>query len=172
MSLVIWNAHETQALPPEYDAAALVSHSGNVGTLALTNALMREGRPFLLTTGHWQESGVRAQIVEQLRSGAVATSLGRLHLGIIGEPFEGMLDISFDDDVLLHNSLHSTKQIPVSIVQETFAGISEETLSEEVSRTKGVFSCELLTDDALRSSVRLALSLENLSNPISWTAAR
>ena len=91
VSLVIWNAHESISLPPGYDAAALVSHSGNVGTLALTNALSREGRRFLLTTGHWQDSGARVQIVEQLRSAAVATSVGRLKLGLIGEPFEGML---------------------------------------------------------------------------------
>jgi L-arabinose isomerase len=172
VSLVIWNAHESISLPPAYDAAALVSHSGNVGTLALTNALLREGRRFLLTTGHWQDKSVQVQIVEQVRSAAVATSLGRLKLGIIGEPFEGMLDISLDDDVLLHNGLNSATSIPLSVIQETFAGISDETLSDEVSCMKRTFSCERLTEDALRASGRLALALENVvvSNQLSGGA--
>ena len=158
--LVIWNAHESSILPPDYDAAALVSHSGNVGTLALTNALLREGRRFLLTSGHWQDIGVRAQIVEQLRAAGVATSLARIQMGIIGEPFEGMLDIRLDDDILQHNGLNSATSISVSAIQKTFAEISDEALSNEVSYMKRTFSCERLTEDALRASGRLALALE------------
>jgi L-arabinose isomerase len=160
--LVIWNAHESITLQPGYDAAALVSHSGNVGTLALTNALLREGRRFLLTTGHWQDSSVRTQVVEQLRSAGIATSLGRLQLGLIGEPFEGMLDIGLDDDVLQRNGLNSATSIPVSVIKKTFAGVSDEALSNEVSRMKRTFSCGQLTEDALRASGRLALALENV----------
>ncbi|MGD0733446.1 MAG: hypothetical protein ABR956_19435 [Terracidiphilus sp.] len=160
--VVVWNAHESKYLPEEYDAAALVRHSGNVGTLALTNALLREGRRFLLITGHWQDSGVRAQIVEQLRSAGVATSLGRIQLGIIGEPFEGMLDVSLDDDVLSHNGLNKATSISVSVLQKTFAEISDEALSNEVSCMKKEFSCDQVTDDALRESGRLALALENV----------
>lgn len=162
VSLVVWNAHETLALPPEYDASALVSHSGNVGTLALTNSLMRAGRPFLLTTGHWQDCEVRVRIVEQLHSAAVATSLARVQLGLIGEQFEGMTDVGLDDDVLVHNGLRRTRPISVARVQEAFAGISDESQSYEVSCAKSAFSCGGLTGDALQSSVRLALALENI----------
>jgi L-arabinose isomerase len=161
-SLVIWNAHESISLPAGYDSAALVSHSGNVGTLALTNALMREGRRFLLTTGHWQDSGVRSQIIGQLRSAGVATSLRRLQLGIIGEPFEGMLDIRLDDDVLLHNGLNSAKSIPTFAIQKAFAEVSDEALSNEVSCMERTFSCERLSENALRASGRLALALEKV----------
>lgn len=163
VSLVIWDAHESTTLPRGYDAAALVSHSGNVGTLALTNVLLREGHRFLLTVGHWEDSGVRTQIVEQLRSAGIATSLDRLHLGIIGEPFEGMADVRLDDDVLLHNHLKAATAIPVSIIQKTFAGIPDEELSKEVSCMKRTFSCEGLTEAALQSSARLALTLENVT---------
>lgn len=162
VSLAIWNAHEAKALPPDYDAAGLVSHSGNVGTLALTNSLLREGRRFLLTTGYWRDDRVRAQVLEQLRSAAVATSLGRLNLGIVGEPFEGMLDIRLDDDVLLHNGLKSATPIPVSVLQKTFAGISDEAASHEVSCMQRTFSCERLSEDVLRGSARLALALEQV----------
>jgi L-arabinose isomerase len=161
-SLVIWNVHESISLPSRYDAAALVSHSGNVGTLALTNALLREGRRFLLTTGYWQDSGVRVQVVEQLRSAGVATSLRRLQLGIIGEPFQGMLDISLDDDVLSHNGLNIAMSIPASVIQKAIAGISDEALSNEVRCMKRTFSCERLTEDALQASGRLALALEDV----------
>ena len=160
VSLVIWNAHETLALPRDYDAAGLVSHSGNVGTLALTNALLREGRRFHLTTGHWRDDGVRAQVVEQLRSAGVANSLGRVNLGVIGEPFEGMLDIRLDDDVLLHNGLKSATPVSASVLQNAFAGISEEATSREVSLMQTAFSCERLSEEALRGSARLALALE------------
>jgi L-arabinose isomerase len=158
--LVIWNAHESIALPPGYDAATLVSHSGNVGTLALTNALQREGRRFLLTTGHWQDSDVRVRIVEQLRSAGVAASLGRLKLGVIGEPFEGMLDVGLEDEVLLHNGLNSAKSLSLSVIQKIFAEISDEALSKEVSCMKRTFSCDRMTEVALRASGRLALALE------------
>jgi L-arabinose isomerase len=160
--LVIWNAHELNALPPGYDAAALVAHSANVGTLALANALLREGRRFLLTTGQWQDSRVRVQIVEQLRCAGVANSLGRLQLGMIGEPFDGMLDVGLDDDVLMHNGLNSTTIIPVSALQKAFAGISDEAVSNEVSCMKRTFSCERITEDALQASSRLALALEEV----------
>jgi L-arabinose isomerase len=159
-SLVIWNAHELLSLPAGYNAAALVNHSGNVGTLALTNALLREGKPFLLTTGHWQDSRARAQIVEQVDSAGVATLLGRLRLGIIGEPFEGMLDVRLDDDVLLQNGLNNATCVPLPVLQEAFAGISEQALSSEVICMKRTFSCEQLTENALRMSGRLALALE------------
>lgn len=162
VSLVVWNAHESFTLPPEYDAAALVNHSGNVGTLALTNALLREGRRFLLTTGHWQDSAARARVVEQLRSAAVATSLDRVQLGVIGEPFGGMLDVSLDDDVLLRNGLKGAISVPTSKVQRTFAGISDSALSNEVNCMKSTFFCERLSDDALRASARLALALEEV----------
>lgn len=160
--LVIWNAHATITLASDYDAAELVNHSGNVGTLALTNVLLREERRFLLTTGHWRNEEVRARVVEQLRSAAVATSLGRLNLGIIGEPFEGMLDIRLSDDVLLHNGLKRTTSIPVSGLQKAFAEITEEATSQEVRAMKRTFSCEQLGEDALRGTARLALALDNI----------
>lgn len=161
-SLVIWNAHESAALPLGYDAAALVSHSGNVGTLALTNALLREGRRFLLTTGHWQDSDARAQIVEQLRCAGIATCLRRLHLGMIGEPFDGMLDIRLDEDVLLRNGLNSATSIPLSVLHKEFAEVTDEALSNEVTYMKKAFLCERLSEAALRESARLALALENV----------
>ena len=162
VSLVIWNAHESNSLPPGYDAAALVSHSGNVGTLALTNALLRAKRRFLLTTGHWQDSGAQSQIMEQLHSAGIATELGRIRMGRIGDPFEGMLDVELNGDVLLHNGLKIATSIPDSAIQEAFAEVSDEALSNEVSCMKRKFSCEKLTQDALRASARLALALENV----------
>lgn len=161
--LIIWNVHEAIALPPEYDAVSLVNHSGNVGTLALTNALMREGRRFFLTTGHWQDNEARAQIVGQIRSAGLATSLGRLQLGMIGEPFDGMLDVTLDDAVLSHNGLNGATSIPISIIQKKFAEVSDESLSNELHCIKETFSCERLTDDALRASARLALALEDIA---------
>ena len=161
-ALVIWNTHESVSLPPGYDAAALVSHSGNVGTLALTNALLREGKRFLLTTGHWQDVSARAQVTQQLHSAALATSLSRLRLGMIGEPFEGMLDVRLDDDVLAHNGLNSTSTIPVAVLQKTFAEVPDNVLLEEMACMKKSFSCERLTSDSLHASARLALALESV----------
>lgn len=162
-SLVVWNAHESSSLPSGYDAAALVGHSGNVGTLALTNALLREGRRFLLTTSHWQDRRARAQLVEQLSSACVATSLSRIRLATIGGPFPGMLDIGLDDDVLRSCGLNPAEPVPVSLVREEFARVPDDALSAEVISMKATFSCGGLSDDALRRSARLALALEELT---------
>ena len=123
-------------------------------------SLLREGRRFLLTTGHWQESGVRSKSSAASLPG-VATSIRRLQLGIIGKPFEGMLDIRLDDDVLLHNGLNSAKSIPTFPVQKAFAEVSDEALSNEVSCMKRTFSCERLSENALGVG-RLALALEKV----------
>src|SRR5690348_8910409 len=54
--VVIWNAHEMEEIPKDFNAVDLVRHSSNVGSIMLTNVLLRHDRKFRLVTGRWGDA--------------------------------------------------------------------------------------------------------------------
>ena len=162
--LVIWNTHECDQLPAHYGVEDLVRHSSNVGTLALCNALLRDDKRFLMTTGLPQRANVKAEVAMHLRAASLSGLLSTLQMGLIGEAFPGMVDANLSDDILRQNNLQPTQLVPMRILQNSFAEISENKVAEEVKRMKESYSCSQLTDTSLTKSARLALALEQLSN--------
>lgn len=98
--VVIWSAHETGSVAPDYDMVELCRHSQNVGTLMVGNMLSRAGRPFTVVAGEREDTQVQAELVDTLRVAALAGRLRKARIGRLGRPLEGYANVDADEDAL------------------------------------------------------------------------
>lgn len=159
--LVIWNAHLLNAIPEGFDATDLVRHSSNVGSVMLTNVLVREGRAFRLVTGPWNDEHVKAEVLRVVRAGAAASQLRRTRLGVLGEVIPGYLNLVIDRKAL-------KRDLGVEIVeisQEELTG-SFQTVSVEDQRAAleemRLWSVKDVAETDQTKSARLAVALDRL----------
>lgn len=100
LPVVIWSAHETGAVGPDYDMAQLCRHSQNVGALMAANMLARHGRPFVVVAGERDDRRVRAELSDNLLVAALAGRLRRSRIGRLGRPLDGYANVDVDPAAL------------------------------------------------------------------------
>jgi L-arabinose isomerase len=83
---------------PDYDFSPsqapekIMSNHGIHGVQDMCNLLVRNGKPFAIEAGHWQNSTVIERVVKRLHAACIASALRRSRVGRIGKSFAGMGD--------------------------------------------------------------------------------
>jgi len=96
LPVVLWAAHETTSVPPDYDMVELCRHSSNVGVLMIGNILSRHGRPFTAIVGPRDRADIQGEVREAVTTAALAGSLKRARIGRIGRPLDGYDNVDVD----------------------------------------------------------------------------
>lgn len=168
--ILIWNAHLDRTIPPDYDMPDLCRKSSNVGTLMLTNVLLRNKRVFEVVTGCWKDSDTRQKIGAFLRAASVRARLRHARIGVLGgSPMAGYLDVETDpgrlqDDIgpkcifySLDKWIDHVRAIP-------------EDVEAQVEAVQREFKVMDVSDAELKRSVRVAMALERLVADEGWDA--
>jgi len=98
--LLIWNAQQIETVGPGYAMEEIVRNTGQIGTQALANTLVRTGRPFRVLTGYEASPRTREELGAFFAAVRTVKAVRGARLLAVGEPFPAMLDILADADVL------------------------------------------------------------------------
>ncbi len=85
---------------PDFDfgfntgADRIMYNHGIHGVQDLCNMLLRNGKHFMLETGHWQQSDVLTRVAADIKACIAAAAMKTARVGIIGRPFSGMGDFA------------------------------------------------------------------------------
>ena len=168
--ILIWNAHLDRTIPPGYDMPDLCRKSSNVGTLMLTNVLLRYKRVFEVVTGPWKDADIRQKIGAFLRAASVHARLRQARIGVLGgSPMAGYLDVEVDPRRLQDDI--GPKCIFCS-PEKWFDHVRSvpEDIESRVDAVRREFKVMDVSDAELKRSIRVAMAMESLVADEAWDA--
>ena len=94
LPLVVLDTSPTADFSPTQNADEIMYNHGVHGVQDMCNLLIRNGKPFEIEAGHWQDSDVLDRVVGRVRSARLVAEMRSARVGRIGPPFKGMGDFS------------------------------------------------------------------------------
>jgi len=95
--ILVWNTQMIKNYPADADFDLIMLNSGMAGLSEVTGALLRTGRSFSILTGHLRDEKMLEELHEYLQAAKTAHNLQKSRIGVIGHPYEGMVDLMVDN---------------------------------------------------------------------------
>jgi L-arabinose isomerase len=160
--ILIWNAQEIERVGAGYSMVEIVRNTGQIGTQALANALLREGRAFRVVTGY-QENPRTNDCLRRFFAVAQAVAiLKRARLLMVGDGFAGMTDIELDDAYAAKHLGASVTNVSPARLTEAYRAADAELIERETLEARATSTVAEVSDDELARSVRLSVALQSL----------
>ncbi len=160
--ILIWNVQQIESVTQGYSMVEIVRNTGQIGTQALANTLLREGRPFKVVTGVEHSAQMRERLRRLFGVVRTALALRSARLLAVGEGFPGMTDIAMDESYLSKHLGASVQRISSAELTRAYVTADSGRVGreqEELSLASGVRD---LTADEMERSVRLSVALQSL----------
>lgn len=160
--VVIWNAHELESVPPSYDMPDLCRHSANVGTLMISNVLLRHGRKPVVITGLFRDEAVRSQVRAAVQVGALVGRLRRSRFGVLGGPMDGYLNVTVDPGDLKAKTGITLVDLSAAELTDAYRAASDSAVADLAGLLRSRHQVEVADEREYLASVRLAAALWEL----------
>jgi len=98
--ILIWNAQQIETVGKGYTMVEIVRNTGQIGTQALANTLVREGRWFRVVTGYEKSKRTAEDLRRFFAVIRAVSALKNARLLAIGQFFPAMTDILIDEAAL------------------------------------------------------------------------
>jgi L-arabinose isomerase len=164
LPLLILDTTWDASLPYEMDGDVLLANHAMHGVMDLTNALWRAGRRYHIIAGHPSEDRFPQRLRCGVRVAAAARVLQAGRIGCIGQPFEGMLDFTYDAQNLSDALGMQVLDCGAAEFVDRAGSVPEDSIAECVQWCRGIFDVDPdLTEQELRSSATYAVAIEQLT---------
>ncbi|HVF09460.1 MAG TPA: hypothetical protein VNA16_01580, partial [Abditibacteriaceae bacterium] len=160
---LIWNAQQIKRVGKGYSMVDIVRNTGQIGTQALANTLVRHGRSFRLVTGYHKSKRTAHEIARFFRVLRAAVALKKARLLSIGAPFPGMTDVELVPEYLAQHLGASVVSLGVEDLNRAYAAVPESEVRKHAKRLKAAHEVKSLTRDEMLRSVRLSEALHSLA---------
>jgi L-arabinose isomerase len=159
LPLIVLDTTPTFSFSPEQDPDEVMYNHGIHGVQDMCNLLLRNGKPFLIETGHWQHSDVLDRVAALVAPARMAIAMRRGRVGILGTPFKGMGDFSVPAARIKSGIGASVTSMDVETLKKLLAGVSQKDVLAECAADAGRFEKDGVSDEAHARSVRLGLAI-------------
>ena len=160
--ILLWNPQLIDTVEEGYAMEDIVRNTSQIGTQALANTLLREGRGFRVVTGY---AGSH-RTIEELRAffSAIRTvkALRTACFLAVGEGFPLMTDILIDERELERRVGATVKRVDGAELTRRYLQIDEEKVAERVGEMGERYSVRDLTEDEAVRSARLCQAFSDL----------
>lgn len=137
----------------------LLYNHGIHGVQDMCNLLLRNGKDFVIETGHWAESDVLDRIAECVKAARLATNMKKARVGRVGKPFEGMGDFDVPLELLRSTIGIETIFYDFNEGRKLLEEVSDEQIDEEIKRDSNDFHSDRLDNAVYRQSTRACLAI-------------
>jgi L-arabinose isomerase len=161
--ILIWNAQQIERVGKGYSMVEIVRNTGQIGTQALANTLMREGRSFRVITGYDKSKRTALELSRFFRVLHAAAVLKKARLLAVGTPFPGMTDVELEPDYLLRHLGASIINLGVEDLNRAYEAVPETEVKKHIRQLKQTHEVENLTHDETQRSVRLCEAVQGLA---------
>ncbi len=96
LPVVVLDTTPDYEFPFDYGNRLILNH-GIHGVQDFCNVLLRCGKDFLISAGHWDKSSVLDRVLRQVKAAGLAHTMSRIRVGRIGGSFAGMGDFEVPD---------------------------------------------------------------------------
>ena len=160
--VVIWNAHELDTIPANYDSLSIIPHSGNVGCMMIGNILRRHGRPFKVLTSLHDDQQATDDLKAMIKTAAAAKALKTARLGVLGKPLSGYINVTCDPERL--KQAVGTRLVDISAAEFTqaFKDVSQSQTRDLMECLIATYRVEDKASEQFEQSCRLSLALAAL----------
>ena len=160
--LLIWNAQQIKQVGKGYSMVEIVRNTGQIGTQALVNVLVREGRWFRVVTGYFQSKRTGADLLRFFDLVGTAIDVQNARLLDVGGCFPLMTDIMIDDSYLAKHLGPKVVHVNAEALTRTYNAVPEKDVKNHRRRLQKDHRVSQLTADEMARSIRLCEALEKL----------
>jgi len=96
LPVVVLDTTPDYEFPFDFGNRIMVNH-GIHGVQDFCNVLLRSGKDFLISAGHWEKSSVLDRVVRQVKAACLVHKMCRMRVGRVGGCFAGMGDFEVPD---------------------------------------------------------------------------
>lgn len=152
--ILIWNAQQIRSIGKGYSMEEIVRNTGQIGTQALANTLLREGRWFRIVTGYEKSKRTAADLARFFNVIRTVKVVRHARLLAIGEAFPMMSDILIDEKQLQRHMGITVQHIDVQELTTRYQSVRRAKL--EHNNVMG------LTADEAKRSARLCTAVQRI----------
>jgi len=160
--IIVWNTQQLTRWPEDANWDLVMLNSGLAGLPEATHALVRGGIPFHIVTGHMQDPKALARLRRILVAAAVAARLRWARIGVVGHPYQHMVDLMVDS-FSLRQKIGPTV---VHIEPEWIAAAVDQVTTAEgealMAEARAAWRTDELDPGIFLRSARYALGLERV----------
>lgn len=160
--ILIWNAQEIDRVGASYSMVEIVRNTGQIGTQALANILVREGRQFRIVCGYEASVETSAALDRFFSVIETVAILKRARLLSVGDGFPGMTDVELDDEYASAHLGATIAHVSPARLTDVYREADPDLVKHETIECTAANSVSDISDDELDRSVRLSVALETL----------
>jgi len=160
--ILVWNTQMIRNYPADADFDLIMLNSGMAGLAEVTGALLRTGRSFSILTGHLQDQTMLTELREYIQAAKTAHNLKNSRIGVIGHPYEGMVDLMVDTLSLREKIGPVVWPIEHDTVAAEAAKITPQEVDALIQAEKNHYGTMEVPSPAREKSFALALALEKV----------
>ncbi|MFH1739440.1 MAG: hypothetical protein ABIH23_10575 [bacterium] len=160
----ILNAHEDSSYNyASADTTDYLHHEGVCCIPEYSCALLKIGKRFRVRTGPFREKRLWDEIRADCDGAAAARVFRSLNIGLIGETYTHMADMSIDEDRLLCATGNLLVRPEVEEIEEAYRRVTEKQLEDMYRQFREMYDVDpTVTDDHLRESAQLAVAYDEV----------
>ncbi|HOV62463.1 MAG TPA: hypothetical protein PLG43_01110 [Spirochaetia bacterium] len=160
LPIIVCDTTPTYSYSPSQEPEELMYNHGIHGVQDMCNLLLRNGKRFVIETGHWEKSDVLDRVVMHVQAARMCTFMRTAKIGSIGKSFKGMGDFFVTPKELKESIGAEVVSCDVKLLTKILDSITEDEVSAEVQK-----DCELFTvkgdipEEEHKRSVRVGLAV-------------
>jgi L-arabinose isomerase len=162
--IVLLNAHEDSSYDyRSADTTVYLHHEGVCCIPEYSNALVNLGKKFKVRTGHFGDPRLIRELTQDIEGCAAATAFRRMNIGLIGQLYTNMSDMTLDENRLVRATGKMLVHPEIEEIEEAFAAVSPGELKEMYAQIRAIYDVdETVTNEHLHISARLAVAYERV----------
>lgn len=163
LPVVVWNTQETAAISRKYNFDDLLMNHVTQGTQDLTNVLLRNGRVFGMESGHHKDREAIGRLVEWLQAAKAVRFARTIRVGILGRPFQDMLDFAIDEAFVAGRWGPQTIRLSLARLADLAAQANAQDVSASVKADREAYDPAAdVTEEIHLRSARLEWAMRQL----------
>ena len=159
LPIIVFDTTPTADFSPAQDPGELMYNHGIHGVQDMCNLLLRNGKPFFITAGHWEDPETIQELVRFIEAAGIAASLRTARIGLIGEPFIGMGDFAIPAPNLKRDMGAEVVSLGTEEWDRCRKAVTKAEVDAELSLDKDRFDCSEVPDETLERSIALGLAV-------------
>ncbi len=160
--IVVWNTQQLTHWPEDADWDLVMLNSGLAGLPEATHALVRAGIPFHIVTGHLDDARALARLRRYLTAAAIAARLRWVRIGMVGHPYQYMVDLMVDGYSLRQTIGPTVVHVEPEEVAAAVAAVTPAEAEAVMAEARAAWRTDELAPDIFERSARYAVGLERV----------
>jgi L-arabinose isomerase len=143
-----------------FDSPSQIMYNHGIhGVQDMCNLLLRNGKDFIIESGHIDLSEVIAHLVNHIQGAKMAHQFKKARIGQIGEPFKGMGDFQVEPAVIQKKLGFQVIQTPLHQFARYFPDANESAVHDELIHDQNLFDLSDVDKEFHLSSIKTGIAL-------------